>query len=168
MILGRTRRSVGAPALFGLGALVATLVTGAGCGGHRSVGNTPDSGSRGDTTGSGPDAGTTETGPDAASHGGSSIISDFPQCAPSATTGSACVEGSSPCVRPPRCVSCIGGYYRLMPDVTICQCRSGSLNCVSPSAGPSTGDCFVDTPVSCDDAKDAYADPECTQHPDCT
>lgn len=116
--------------------------------------------------------GTTGTGSDDASSGGDGGASDasstYPPC-PQPAGGSCAVENLV-CAQSPECRQCVGGFKLVpLPPGYMCVCRAGQWDCLPRIiVSVEVVDCFVEEPLSCQDAQNVYLDPACTEHPPCS
>jgi len=92
---------------------------------------------------------------------------DYPPCPQPA--GGPCAVENTACARSPECRQCVGGFTLVrFPAGSVCICHAGRWDCVPQITSVSIVDCFVEEPLSCQDAQSFYIDPACTEHPPCS
>jgi len=144
--------------IMGLVVVLATTACGRRAVNMRPNGNGPDGGD-----------GSNPGGESVRGDAGTSDGPDYPPCPLPFAAGSDCAIESLACAPPPECRRCVGGF-RLMPRPATypCICRAGRWTCLPPSPIGPVGDCFIDEPLSCDEARDVYRDPGCTEPAPCS
>ena len=153
------RESAGRGGIDLMMVVVVVLAT-ASCG-NRTV-NTGPGGTGGDT-GNGGAAGGGGVGGDGNADGG-----DYLPCPQPIPAGTACAVEAQLCVPPFECRRCVGGF-KLVPfrSPLPCVCRAGQWDCRLLTSNE-VGDCFVDEPLSCENARDVYLDSDCTEPAPCS
>ena len=98
---------------------------------------------------------------------GTADRSENPPCPQPFAIGSTCAVENLVCTPPPECRPCVGGFKLVpIPAWYACFCHAGQWDCLPPSS--MMGDCFVEEPLSCKNARDVYLDPACTEPAPCS